>query len=94
MISKREFEERYARRSKMSVDELRALGRRVYPCHCDDETCEGWQSVNPFYYWEDRAMRARGWGKRAWFFLLQRYWARRQGWAERRRRRILKEINR
>lgn len=57
-LSKSEFEAAYANRSKISVERLRAMGRRVYPCRCADELCEGWQSANPLNYWEDRLMRA------------------------------------
>ena len=40
-----EFECRYAERSRMTVKQLRALGRIVEPCDCGSELCEGWQSV-------------------------------------------------
>lgn len=37
-----EFEAAYAQRSKMTVAELRALGRVVRPCHCGEAKCIGW----------------------------------------------------
>lgn len=40
------FEQQYAARSGISVEQLRALGRIVRPCHCDGDGCEGWQSVS------------------------------------------------
>ncbi len=44
-ISALHFELNYAKRSGLSVKELRALGRIVAPCDCDDELCEGWRST-------------------------------------------------
>ena len=40
-----EFERRYAMRSRLTVEELRALGRIVAPCDCGEDLCEGWQST-------------------------------------------------
>lgn len=40
-----EFEAQYAQRSNLTVKELRALGRIVAPCACD-QNCAGWQSVS------------------------------------------------
>jgi hypothetical protein len=45
-ITAEEFERRYAERSGLTVEELRALGRVVRPCDCEYEECEGWQSVS------------------------------------------------
>lgn len=50
--------EGYARRSKRTLAELRALGRDVRPCSCDYEECEGWQMVNVQLYEEDLRWRA------------------------------------
>lgn len=42
-----EFEAAYAKRSGMTVEQLRKLGRQVRPCtDCDYEHCEGWQSLS------------------------------------------------
>lgn len=41
-----EFEQQYAARSKVTVEELRALGRIVLPCDCGEDDCEGWQSIS------------------------------------------------
>lgn len=40
-----EFERGYAKRSGLTVAELRATGRTVQPCHCGEPDCPGWQSV-------------------------------------------------
>jgi hypothetical protein len=45
-VSAEVFEQEYAERSDTTVEELRGLGRVVRPCDCEDETCEGWQSVS------------------------------------------------
>lgn len=39
------FEHAYARRSGLTVRQLRALGRVVRPCDCGEDGCEGWQNV-------------------------------------------------
>lgn len=41
-----EFEQQYAWNHGISVEQLRALGRIVRPCRCEDEGCEGWQSIS------------------------------------------------
>lgn len=40
-----EFEKAYARRSGITVQELRQLGRIVRLCNCGSEDCEGWKST-------------------------------------------------
>lgn len=50
------FEANYAHRSGITVEALRAHGRIVAPCHCGDDNCEGWQSVNGESYREDLAL--------------------------------------
>jgi hypothetical protein len=42
-----EFEQAYATRSGLTVEQLRALGRVVRPCNCGDDSCQGWQSMTP-----------------------------------------------
>lgn len=42
----KEFEEEYARRSGVSVEWLHKHGRRVEPCDCGDESCNGWQMTH------------------------------------------------
>lgn len=37
-----EFEQAYADRSGLTVDQLHELGRRAVPCDCGDDICEGW----------------------------------------------------
>jgi len=44
-MTRDEFEAGYAARSGITIEQLRAVGRVVRPCTCDDEHCEGWQSV-------------------------------------------------
>ncbi len=46
-VTAEEFEQQYAARSGVPVEELRALGLIVRPCRfCDYEGCEGWQMIN------------------------------------------------
>lgn len=40
-----EFEARYAKNSKMSVEQIRVY-RVVRPCDCGDESCLGWQMLS------------------------------------------------
>lgn len=40
-----EFEQQYAARTGITVQQLRELGRIVAPCHCGEDMCEGWQST-------------------------------------------------
>lgn len=45
-MTKDEFEEEYARKSCMSVDELHELGQFAKECNCEYEHCKGWLMVN------------------------------------------------
>lgn len=45
-MTEEEFEQAYAERAGMTVEQLRASGRVVRPCDCDYELCEGWQLVS------------------------------------------------
>lgn len=73
-MTRETFEANFASRSKISVYRLRKMGRRVYPCSCGDEMCEGWQSVRPTNYWEDRIFReARAWN-RLWMWVVFLFW--------------------
>jgi len=45
-ISRDEFESEYARRSGVTVDQLRWYGMRAIPCECDYELCQGWQMTH------------------------------------------------
>jgi hypothetical protein len=56
-ITADEFERQYAARSRMTVEQLRALGRIVAPCDCGDSTCEGWQSTTAERLAEEKAWR-------------------------------------
>jgi hypothetical protein len=40
-----DFERAYAERSGISVEELRRY-RTVRPCDCEEEGCDGWQSIS------------------------------------------------
>ena len=40
------FERRYAERSGVTVEQLRAWGRVVASCDCGEPGCEGFQSIN------------------------------------------------
>ena len=46
MMTAEEFEQDYAARSGITVEQLRAIGRVVRPCFCQDEICQGWQSMS------------------------------------------------
>lgn len=41
-----QFEQEYAARSGVSVEWLRAQGRVVATCDCDEPDCEGFQSIS------------------------------------------------
>lgn len=43
METRKEFEEGYAKRSKMTVEKLHDFGFFAHPCDCADESCKGWQ---------------------------------------------------
>jgi hypothetical protein len=45
-ITAEQFEQEFAERFGLTIDELRALGRVVMPCDCEVDSCPGWQSVN------------------------------------------------
>lgn len=72
-LTKTEFEAAYAERSGRSVKTLRRW-RRVYPCNCGEEECEGWQSVNPQSYWEDRIFRESNPLKRFGMWMVLNFW--------------------
>lgn len=38
-----EFVAAYAARSNVSVERLKELGYKAYPCDCDYPGCEGWK---------------------------------------------------
>lgn len=78
VITKREFEVAYAKRSKVSVRSLRKW-RRVYPCNCGESECEGWKCVNPVLYWDDRGYREPRWWKRTLMRFALAFWRLRMG---------------
>ncbi len=45
-MTKEQWLDRYAKRSRMSVAELRLLGQDAYPCQCGEDDCEGWQCLS------------------------------------------------
>lgn len=45
-MEKEEWFKAYAARSKTTVEKLRSAGLDVYPCHCGEDGCEGWQCRN------------------------------------------------
>ncbi len=45
-ISKEQFEQEYAVKSGLTVDELREQGLHAEPCECDFILCRGWQMVS------------------------------------------------
>ena len=44
-LTREEFEQQYAARSGVTIEELRRLGCHAEPCACADESCRGWQMV-------------------------------------------------
>ena len=52
-MTKDEFEEGYALRSKMTVERLHELGEVGVPCSCGEDGCKGWQMVNKAA-WQER----------------------------------------
>mgnify|MGYP001608779468 FL=1 len=54
-----EFERAYAERSRLTVEQLRALGRTVRSCWCGENGCEGWQSISMELAAEQDAESAR-----------------------------------
>jgi hypothetical protein len=45
VITAAEFEQQYAERSNMTIEQLREW-REPAPCDCGDELCRGWQMVS------------------------------------------------
>jgi hypothetical protein len=45
IITKEEFEQGYASRSGMTVEELRDMGGYAQFCNCEYDKCEGWQMM-------------------------------------------------
>jgi len=72
-MTRSEFEAAYAKRNVVDVSWLRRW-RRVYPCNCGDEECEGWQSANPLLYWDDRMFREPNSLKRCGMWVLLNFW--------------------
>jgi hypothetical protein len=46
IMTKDEFEQAYAKRSGITLEQLREINREARPCDCGDELCQGWQMVN------------------------------------------------
>ena len=44
-MTRDEFEQQYAQRSKLTVEQLHAYGLLGVPCSCGEDGCEGWQMV-------------------------------------------------
>lgn len=42
-MTREQFEQGYAERSKLTVEQLRELGCEAVPCDCSDPTCCGWR---------------------------------------------------
>lgn len=55
----RAFEERYAQRSGMTVEQLHSWGRYGEPCDCGHPTCEGFQMSHA---WEDAIVERQNTG--------------------------------
>jgi len=44
-MTRKEFEEGYAKRSGLTVTRLHELGQRAQPCACGADNCKGWAMV-------------------------------------------------
>lgn len=53
-----EFEQQYAERSGITVEQLRSMGRIVAPCDCAEDICEGWRSTTAERLAEEDRWRA------------------------------------
>lgn len=47
IITAQEFEEQYAQRANLTIEQLHELGQFIFPCHCGYSDCRGWQIRNP-----------------------------------------------
>ena len=47
-MNKSDFESKYAKQSGVSVDWLHEHGQNAVPCHCEEQTCEGWAMYNGY----------------------------------------------
>ena len=47
-MTRQEFEQGYAERSKVTVEWLHEQNQHAIPCDCGDDLCKGWQMVNIF----------------------------------------------
>lgn len=45
-MTRDEFEQQYAERSGITVEQLHELGRWAIQCDCKDELCQGWQMIH------------------------------------------------
>jgi hypothetical protein len=45
-ITKEVFEQRYARQSSLTLEELRNVGQMAVPCSCGKHSCPGWRMAN------------------------------------------------
>lgn len=45
-MTREEFLDDYARRSRILPEELRKWGLEVHPCDCGEACCKGWQLVH------------------------------------------------
>ena len=45
-LSRQQFEQGYAKRSGVTVEWLREVGREARPCDCDEPDCPGWQMAH------------------------------------------------
>lgn len=47
VITAQEFEEQYAEKSGIELEQLHEWGQFVFPCWCNEAGCRGWQMRNP-----------------------------------------------
>jgi len=56
MMTREEFEQAYAKRSGVGVEELHSYGRFAEPCECGEPGCDGWVMG---HQWEDAIVEDR-----------------------------------
>ena len=44
-MTKEAFEQGYAERSNLTIEQLHELGLKATPCDCDDPHCQGWAII-------------------------------------------------
>lgn len=48
-VTREVFEQRFAKLSHMTREDLRDKGRMAVPCFCGESTCKGWRMISVVY---------------------------------------------